>query len=102
MLEFCDATVGGGGAGEALVGERMESTADCFLVEIHHWVTVGFLVGCVLEGVEGQRVVVGCGDFFFDQATENAGFDGREVEVHLNMIHDGRFGYGRAAATCVP
>jgi hypothetical protein len=42
-----------------------------------------------LESVDRQRVIVGRGDFFFDEATEDAGFGGREIEVHFNMIHDG-------------
>ena len=67
----------------------MESAADGFFVELHHRLAIGFLVGGVLECVEGERVIVGRGDFFFDEAAEDAGLDWREVEVHLNMIHDG-------------
>ena len=89
MLEFGDATVGGGRTGEPLVGKRMEGAADCFFVELHHRLAIGFLIGRILKGIQGQRIVVGRGDFFFDEATEDAGFDGRKVEVHSNMIHDG-------------
>lgn len=97
MLVFWDAAVCGGGAGELLVGERVEGAADGFLVEVHHWLAIGFLVGGVLEGVERERVIVGSGDFFFDEAAEDASFGEREVEVHLNMIHDGLEGLRRAA-----
>src|SRR5580704_6070570 len=89
MLEFGDAAIGGGGTSEALVRERVESAADGLFVEIHHRVAVGFLVGGVLKGVQRKRVVVRGGDFFFDEAAEDASLDGRQVEVHLNMIHDG-------------
>jgi hypothetical protein len=92
MLEFGDATIGRGRTGEALVGKRMECAADCLLVEIHHRLAIGFLVRGVLKSVQGQRIVIGRGDFFFDEATEDAGFDGRKVEVHANMIHDGSRG----------
>ena len=89
MLVFSDAAVGGGRAGEALFTEGVESAADGFFVELHHGLAIGFLVGGVLEGVKRERVVVGRGDFFFDEAAKDAGFGGREVECHLNMIHDG-------------
>ena len=97
MLVFGDAAIGGGGAGELLVGERVEGAADGFFVEVHHRLAIGFLVGGVLEGVERERVIVGSGDFFFDEAAEDASFGEREVEVHLNMIHDGLEGLRRAA-----
>ena len=105
MLVFCDAAVGGGGAGEALFAEGVEGAADGVFVEIHHRLAIGFLVGGVLEGVEGERVIVGRGDFFFDEAAEDAGFGGREVESHLIMIHDGLVGLAGAeraycAASC--
>jgi hypothetical protein len=89
MLEFGDAAIGGGGSSEALVGEGVEGAADGFFVEIHDGLAIGFLVGGVLEGVQGERVVVGSGDFFFDEAAEEASLGGREVEVHADMIHDG-------------
>src|SRR5580693_6829711 len=89
MLEFGDAAIGSGGSCEALVRERVESAADGLFVEFHDGIAVGFLVGGVLEGVQRQRVVVRGGDFFFDEAAEDASLDGRQVEVHLNMIHDG-------------
>ena len=89
MLEFGDAAVGGGGTSEALVRERVESATDGLFVELHDGFAVGFLVGGVLKGVQRQRVVIRGGDLFFDEAAEDASLDGREVEVHLNMIHDG-------------
>ncbi len=99
MLVFGDAAVGGGGAGEALFGERVEGAADGLFVEIHDGLAIGFLVGGVLKSVQGERVVVGSGDFFFDEAAEDASVGGREVEVHLNMIHDGLGGLRRDAQT---
>ena len=99
MLEFGDATVGGGGTRESLVGQRMEGAADGLFVQIHHRLAIGFLVRGVLKGIQGQRIVVGRGDFFFDQAAEDAGFDGRKVEVHSNMIHDGQTEAGGAGPT---
>src|SRR5579871_6183981 len=89
MLELGNAAVGGGGPSQALLGQRVEGTADGFLVEVHCRLAVGFLVGGVLKRVQRQGVVVGRGDFFFDEATEDTGFDGREVESHSHMIHEG-------------
>jgi hypothetical protein len=90
MLEFGDAAVGSGGPGETFIGERMEGAADSVFVELHDRFAVRFLVGGVLECVQGERVVIRRGDFFFDEAAEDPGFGGGEVEVHLNMIHDGQ------------
>lgn len=55
----------------------MKGAPDSFFVEVHHGIAVGFLIGSVLERVQGERIVVGCGDFLFDQAAEDAGLDGR-------------------------
>ena len=82
MFELGDAAVGGGGAGEALLLERMESAADGVFVELHDRIAIGFLVGGVQEGVQRERVVVGSGDFFFDEGAEDAGFDGVRGKVH--------------------
>ena len=49
--------------------------ADGVFVEIHDGFAVGFLVAGVEEGVEGERIVFGSGDFFFDEGAEDAGFD---------------------------
>src|SRR5579864_1290191 len=51
MLEFGDATVGGSGTREALVGQRMEGAANGLLVELHRRLSIGLLVGSVLKGV---------------------------------------------------
>lgn len=44
----------------------MERVADGIFVETHNGVAIGFLVASVEEGVEGERVIFGRGDFFFD------------------------------------
>jgi hypothetical protein len=82
VLELGDAAVGGGGAGEAVLIQRRESLADSVFVEGHDRVAIGFLVAGVEDGVEGQRVVFGSGDFFFDQGTEDASLGGSQVNVH--------------------
>ena len=49
-------------------------------VEIKDRVAAGALVACVDEGVEGERIVLGRGDLFFDEGTENAELNA--VEMH--------------------
>jgi len=80
VFELGDAAVGGSRTGEALLRERMESAADGLFVEFHGGLAIGFLIGGVLEGVERERVVVGSGDFFFDEAAEDAGLGGGETK----------------------
>jgi hypothetical protein len=82
MLELGDAGVGGGGTGEAVLVQGVEGVADGVLVEVGDGVAIGFLVAGVEDGVEGERVVVRSGDFFFDEGAEDTGFGGGEVDVH--------------------
>lgn len=51
MFELGDAAVGGGGAGQALLAQGMESAANGVFVEVHNRITIGFLVGGVEDGV---------------------------------------------------
>ena len=53
----------------------VEGIANRGFVQSHHWVAIIFLIAGVDQGVERERVVVGCGDVFFDQGAEDAGFD---------------------------
>ena len=97
VFELGDAAVGGSRTGEALLRERMESSADGVFVEFHGGLAIGFLIGGVLEGVERERVVVGSGDFFFDEAAEDAGFGGGEAkgghgENDTNAMEAGQIG----------
>ena len=82
MFELGDAAVGGGGACEALLAQRMERVANGVFVEIHHWIAIRFLVGGVQDGVQRKRVILGSGDFFFDERAQDAGFDRGQSEVH--------------------
>jgi hypothetical protein len=58
----------------------VEGLADFVFGEIKDRVAAGSLVACVDEGVEGERVVLGRGDLFFDEGTENAELNA--VEMH--------------------
>ncbi len=82
VFELGDAAVGGGGACEALLAQRMERVANGVFVEIHHWIAIRFLVGGVQDGVQRKRVILGRGDFFFDERAQDAGFDRGQSEVH--------------------
>lgn len=86
VLEFGDARIGGGGAGVAELIKGAKSGADGVFVEGHEGIAVGFLVAGVDEGVERERVVLGRGDFFFDEGAEDAGLYFRECGKHGGMI----------------
>jgi hypothetical protein len=78
-----DAAVGGAdGADQGLPVERMQGLADGGFVEIHDGFAVRFLVASVDEGVQGKWIVLGSGDFFFDEGAEDAAFDFVEEDVH--------------------
>ncbi len=82
VFELGYAAVGGGGACEALLAQRMERAANGVFVEIHHWIAIRFLVGGVQDGVQRKRVILGRGDLFFNKRAQDAGFDWGQGEVH--------------------
>jgi hypothetical protein len=69
-------------ASEGLLVERMQGLTNGGFVEIHGRIAVRFLVAGVDEGVQGERVVLGCGDLFFDQGAEDPAFDFIQKDVH--------------------
>jgi hypothetical protein len=78
-----DAAVrGADGADEGLAVQRMPRLPDRSLVEIHFGLAVRFLVAGVDEGVQGERVVFGSGDLFFDEGTQDAAFYFVQKDVH--------------------
>lgn len=82
VFELGDAAVGGSGAGQALLAQGMERAANGVFVKLHNRITIRFLVGGVEDSVQGERVVVGGGDFFFDERAKDAGFRWSQGEVH--------------------
>ena len=86
VLVFGDAIVAAGGAGESLIAERAQGVADGIFIETHDGFAIGFLVAGVEERVEGQWIVFGSGDFFFDEGAEDAGFDVVEEDVHGEIL----------------
>ena len=52
----------------------------------HHRFTIRFLIAGVEEGIEGEGIVFGRGDFFFDKRAENADLNFRELKSHKEMI----------------
>jgi len=89
VLVFGDAAVATCGAGEGLVAEGAQGLADGVLVEIHDGFAIRFLVAGVEERVEGEWVVFGSGDFFFDEGAQDAGFDVVKEDVHGEIIPKG-------------
>ncbi len=82
MFELGDAAVGSGGAGQALLAQGMQGVANSVFAKFHNRIAIGFLVGRIQDGIEGQRIVFGGGDFFFNERTKNASFGRGEEEVH--------------------
>jgi len=78
-----DAAVrGANGADEGLLVQRMERLADGGFVQIHGGFSVRFLVAGIDEGVQGERIIFGSGDFFFDEGAQDAAFDVIQKDVH--------------------
>ena len=76
MTVFGDSGGGlGNEKGELFQTERFESRGDGVFVQVENGRAVTLLVAGVDEGIESQRVDVGCGRFLLDEAAEYAGFD---------------------------
>jgi hypothetical protein len=60
----------------------MQGLADGGFVEIHDRIAIRFLVAGIDERVQGERIVFGSGDFFFDEGAEDAAFDFVQKDVH--------------------
>jgi len=61
----------------------IESSVNVVFVEMQNGIAVRPLVAGVGERVERERVILGRGDFFFDESTEDARFDGRQRDLHV-------------------
>jgi hypothetical protein len=74
VLIFGDSAICAAGAAcETEILKAVESQADFFVIEMHNRLAVGELVASVDECVQRERVVVGGGNFFFDERPEDAG-----------------------------
>jgi hypothetical protein len=71
---------------EGEIFEGVEGLADLLFGEIEDGVAAGALVARVDQGVEGERIVLGRGDLFFDEGAEDAELDGIEVHVYKGAI----------------
>jgi hypothetical protein len=77
VLVFGDtAVVAATGTGKVLILEAMQGEAGLFLADLHDRLTIAFLIAGVDERVEGERVVLRGGGFFFEEGAKDAGFDG--------------------------
>jgi hypothetical protein len=70
------------GTDQGLPIERMQSLADGGFVESHDGIAIRFLVAGVEESVQGERIVFGSSDFFFDEGAEDATLDFVQEDVH--------------------
>jgi hypothetical protein len=62
-------------ADEGLAVQGMQRLPDGSLVEIHHRFAIRFLVASIDEGVQGEWIVFGSGDLFFNKGAQDAAFD---------------------------
>jgi hypothetical protein len=70
------------GGDELVVFEAVQGLADFVLVELHDGLAVVLLIAGVDQRVEGERVVLGRGRFFFDECAEDTSFHGVEDDGH--------------------
>src|SRR5207249_10354938 len=83
MLVLGDAAVrGADGTDQGLPVERMQGLADGGFVEIHDGIAIRFLVAGVDKGVEGEGIVSGSSDFFFEREAQAAALDLVQKKVH--------------------
>ena len=73
---------GADGTDKGLSVQRMQSLADGGFIEVHNGIAVRFLVAGVDERVQGERIVFGSGDLFFDERTQDPAFDFVQKNVH--------------------
>jgi hypothetical protein len=71
---------GGGGReadrrDEGEIFERVKGLANLFFGEIEDRVAAGALIARIEEGVQGERIIFGRGDLFFDEGAEDAELD---------------------------
>ncbi len=79
VLVFGDAPVSGARAAcKLLVFEAVQRLAHIVFIEIRYRFAIRALVARVDERIHRERVVVGRGDFFFDERAQDAGFGGGE------------------------
>jgi len=83
MFVLGDATVrGADGTDKGLFVQRVERFADGVFVEIHGRLAIRFLVAGIDESVQGERVVFGSGDLFFDEGAQDAALNFIQEDVH--------------------
>src|SRR5579884_770316 len=63
--------------------KRAERVPNGGFVQSHHRIAIVFLIAGVNQGIEGQRVIVGRGDVFLDQRSEDASLDIAQVQVRI-------------------
>ena len=84
------------GCGEAEILKDVEGLADVFLFEIEDGIAAGALVAGVDERVEGEGIVLGRGDLFFDERAEDAELDGGGLHM-TKMPQAGGCGWVRGS-----
>jgi hypothetical protein len=88
MLVLGDASIADGGD-EGKVLERVEGLTNLVFSEIEHGVAAGALVARIKQRVEGQGIVLGGGDLFFDEGAEDAELMGGEWHDYKSAIGKG-------------
>jgi hypothetical protein len=77
------------GSDECEVFKGVKSLANFLFRQIEYGIAAGALVACVDQGVEGERIIFGRGDLFFDEGTENAELDRIEAHIYKGAIAAG-------------
>src|SRR6185369_2917022 len=68
VLVFSDTAIGAARrTSEPHFLQSRERVAHGILIQVHHWVSIVFLVAGVDQSVERQRIVVGSRDVFLDE-----------------------------------
>jgi hypothetical protein len=91
VLVLGDAGVANG-SDEGEVFKGVKSLANFLFRQIEYGIAAGALVARVDQGVEGEGIIFGRGDLFFDEGTENAELDRVEAHIYKGAIAAGSAG----------
>jgi len=70
-------------ADQVALDEQVDRLLHGRVIELQHRVAIALLVAGVHQRVERERILLGRGDFLFDQAGDDAGFEGGQFDGHL-------------------
>jgi len=82
VLRDAPAIAGGLVAHHVFLHQRVDRLLHLGLAQIQHRLAVGLLIAGIGKGIEGQRILIGSGNFLFDQAPDDPRLVRRKFYIH--------------------